>query len=196
LFKFQKGRDHFIVGRATLRRLLGNALKLDPAALTFSYGPRGKPELAGAAAGQLHFNVSHSGGLALVALTRRCPVGVDIEHDRPSTMGTEIAERFFTQRENAGLMQLPEARRAAAFINLWTRKEAWLKATGDGIATWLKRVEVSFLPGEPARVLAVDDLPEEPACWTLADLRPATGYSGAMAIRAHDLNVRCWRWVE
>lgn len=195
-FKFNDGRARYIAGRSTLRRLLGRVLKLDPSALVFRYTERGKPELDGATAGQLHFNISHSDGLALIALTRSQNVGVDVESVRAVNYGEDIAARFFSNRESAGLAALPVAERPAAFFNLWTRKEAWLKATGDGIAESLKRVEVSFLPGEPARVLNIADAPDEAARWTLVDLKPADGFTGTLAIPAHDLNVRRWRWVE
>ena len=195
-FRFEEKRGHFIVGRATLRQLIGGCLKASPAALEFSYTQRGKPELAGALAGKVHFNVSHSDSLALIALTRVCPVGVDVERVRPRQYDMEIARRFFTARESAGLESLQEAERPSAFFNLWTRKEAWLKATGVGISESLGRVEISFLPGEPACVVSVVDKPEEAKEWTLVELKPAKGFVGALAIRARGLNVRCWQWVE
>ncbi|HMP81134.1 MAG TPA: 4'-phosphopantetheinyl transferase superfamily protein [Verrucomicrobiota bacterium] len=195
-FKFASGRNHYIVGRAMLRRLLGGALSLDPAALKFSYGPHGKPELAGTAAGLLRFNLSHSSGLALIAVTSGCPVGVDIEHTRPAKLASEIAARFFTQRESNALGQLSEASRAEAFLRLWTRKEAWLKATGGALVESIRRVEISVHPGEPARVLEVEGRPGEAAAWTLTDLQPADGFIGALAVRAGDLNVSCRAWVE
>lgn len=195
-FQIEQKRLENVVGRATLRRLLGKFLALDPAALVFNYTSRGKPELAGALAGKLHFSVSHSGGLALIAVTRLCPIGVDVEHVRPRRYDIEVARRFFTTRESTVLESLPEADRPAAFFNLWTRKEAWLKATGVGIAESMNRVELSFLPGEPAHILSVADAPDEAGKWTLAGLNPATGFIGALAVRARDLNVLCRHWVE
>ncbi len=195
-FQIKQKRLEHVVCRATLRRLLGKFLSLDPGALLFSYTSRGKPELAGPLAGKLHFNVSHSGSLALIAVTRLCPVGVDVEHVRPRRYDMDVARRFFTAHESAALETLPEAERPAAFFNLWTRKEAWLKATGVGITESLNRVELSFLPGEPARILSVADDPEEAGKWTLAGLNPAAGFIGALAIRARGLNVLCRHWVE
>jgi 4'-phosphopantetheinyl transferase len=195
-FKFEQGRQHYIVGRATLRRLLGDVLQLDPATLKFDYIDRGKPALGGAHVGKLHFNVSHSHGLALIAVTRCAPVGVDIEYIRPVKHGDDIARRFFTASESAGLAKLAGAERPAAFFNLWTRKEAWLKATGAGIADSLNRAEFSFLPDDPPRVLNIAGEPGESDYWTVIDLKPATGFTGALAARTRDLNVRCWRCVE
>ena len=195
-YKFERGRTRFITARSMLRRLLGNALQQDPSALTFRYTERGKPELTVAGEGQLRFNVSHSDALALIALTRSHAVGVDLERIRPVTYVREIADRFFTDRESAALALLPEAEQTTAFFNLWTRKEAWLKATGDGIAEALKRVEVSFLPAEPACILDIAGSPKGATEWTLMDLKPAEGFTGALAVQAKDLNVLCRQWVE
>lgn len=195
-FRFEEKRRHFIVGRATLRQLIGECLKANPVALEFSYTQRGKPELAGLHTEKLHFNLSHSGNLALIALTRICPLGVDLEQVRAVRYDAEIARRFFTAPESASLESLPEDEQTGAFFNLWTRKEAWLKATGVGISESLGRVEISFLPGEPACVVNVVDKPEEAKKWTLVELKPAKGFVGALAIRARGLNVRCWQWVE
>ena len=121
----------------------------DPGKLQFRYGPKGKPELAGKASQRpLHFNVSHSHGLALYAVTREHEIGVDVERIRPDLAGEKIAERFFSSREAATLRELPAHMRQKAFYTCWTRKEAYLKAIGQGITLHLDQFEVSVAPGE------------------------------------------------
>jgi 4'-phosphopantetheinyl transferase len=193
-FKYQHLRGRYIAGRATLRRLLGQALECDPARLEFKYNAHGKPELADRHGQRMHFNVSHSDHLALIDITPTSPIGVDLEQVRAVRYDLQIAHRFFTARESADLEALPEAERIAAFFSLWARKEAWLKAKGVGIAEFLNRVQVSFLPGEAARVLHVAEEPEEAKEWTLVELNPARGFIGALAIRRSDVKVQCWRF--
>jgi 4'-phosphopantetheinyl transferase len=150
--------------------------------------------LAGDYAGRLHFNVSHSGGLALVAITTICPVGVDLEEIRSLRYDLEIAKRFFTTSESAKLESLPVTDRPLAFFSLWTRKEAWLKAKGVGIAESLNHVDIACLPDEPVRVLDVTNEPKEAEQWTLAHLNPAEGFTGALAIRRPTARISCWRF--
>jgi 4'-phosphopantetheinyl transferase len=193
-FGSEQLRNRFIVGRATLRRLLGRLLNCEPATLVFRYGEFGKPELDGPLAGALHFNLSHSGGAGLLAMARRGPLGIDLEKVRPVWDPQQIASRFFTEHEGRQLETVAEQERPEAFFRLWTRKEAWLKATGEGIAASLDRIEVSFLADEPARVLKVADDPGAADQWLLAGLAPARGFVGALAARARNLNIGCWHW--
>ena len=126
-FHFQKDRDHFVAARGILRLILGHYLDQPPEQLRFSYGPFGKPSLAGEADGQqLQFNVSHARGLALYAFARGRALGIDIEYVRADLAGDEIAERFFSRQEVSALRALPENARTHAFFNCWTRKEAYM----------------------------------------------------------------------
>lgn len=196
-FHFEPHRQRFIVGRGWLRRLLGRYLETDPAALELTYSPQGKPSLGGAFAhAGLHFNLAHSENLALLAVTRLGSVGVDVETVRPLADAEELVERFFSQRESGLFRQLPEDQKPTAFFHLWTRKEAWLKATGEGIAHSLNLVEVSFLPGEPARLLHLPVPLAGTVPWTLQHLAPAPGFAGALAIAAQEARLQCWRWEE
>ena len=194
-FKFDQHRNRFIAGRGALRAILGRSLGASPAALRFEYQTNGKPELAGkfASAG-IHFNLAHTEDLALVAVTRIGRLGVDVEGVRPIKNADELVARFFSPRENELFQKVSENEKPAAFFNLWTRKEALLKATGEGITRSLSLVEVSFLPGEPARLLAVSGDVEEAAQWSLRELSPATGFTGAIAIQARDVTVQGWKW--
>jgi 4'-phosphopantetheinyl transferase len=127
-------------------------------------------------------------------VTKACAVGVDVEWIHPMNDAEDIAARFFSPREAAKLMALTNEQLIPAFFNLWTRKEAWLKATGDGLSEMLKEVEVSFLPDEPARVLAISGNREAAERWTLSGLTPASEFTAAIAAEARDLQFSCWQW--
>lgn len=192
-FALPQARRRFIAGRGQLRELLGRYLERDPATLEFESGPHGKPALAGAAAASgLQFNLAHSDNLALLAVTRSGPVGVDLERIRPLPDIPRLVARFFSPRENAAFQALRAQEQTAAFFNLWTRKEAWLKATGEGIGQLLAQVEVSFVPGEPVRLLSLPDGVRAVAGWRLEHLEPAPGFVGALVADASAGCVRCF----
>lgn len=196
-FHFQRHRAHFIVARGLLRTILSRYLKIEPRRLRFRYGPKGKPELAGDTSRRgLRFNISHSHGLALYAVTDDRQIGVDVERIRPDVTGEKIAERFFCPREAATLRELPAEVRQQAFYTCWTRKEAYLKAIGKGITLRLDQFEVSVTPGEPAVLLSINGDPKEASYWSLKELAPEPGYVGALAVKGHGLDLRCWRWEE
>lgn len=180
-FRFDRHRNRFIAGRAVLRSLLGRYLNRPPEKLQFSYGQHGKPSLAAEFDQSIHFNLAHSEDLALFAVTRLGPIGIDVEQIRPMADADDLVERFFSSRENALFQPLCGDQKSVAFFNLWTRKEAWLKATGEGIAHSLNRVEVTFLPDEPARLIS---LPQHSSSkqWVLHELCPAPGFVGALAL--------------
>lgn len=166
-----------------------------PAALRFDYSSNGKPALAGEFVGAgVHFNLAHSEDLALVAVTRIGMVGVDVERVRVTKDADELVSRFFSPRESELFRKVPTEEKPAAFFNLWTRKEALLKATGEGITRSLSLVEVSFLPGEAARLQAVAGDTAKTKEWTLRELSPAPEFAGAVAIQAENVSVLCGRW--
>jgi 4'-phosphopantetheinyl transferase len=140
----------------------------------------------------LRFNVSHSHSLALYAITRAREVGVDVEHIRPEIAQEKIAERFFSPREVTVLRALPTPLQASAFFACWTRKEAFIKAKGDGLTLPLDQFDVSLAPGEPATLLRTAWDPQEAACWALQDLAPAPGYRAAVAVAGHAWRLTCW----
>lgn len=188
-FRFETLRNRFIAGRGLVRVILGRYCAVPPESLRFNYGPQGKPELApGAGAprkgGALHFNLAHSEGLAVLAVTQTGPVGVDVEQVRRLPEYKELVSHFFSAREAAGFLRLEREQQPAAFFNLWTRKEALLKATGEGIGHSLNRVEVSFLPGEPARVLSLPNESWAGREWSLVDLAISPAYAAALALPA------------
>lgn len=203
-FHFQRDHDRFTVARGLLRGILGGYLgsgpehsSLGPERLRFEYGAQGKPSLAAEhnPAG-LRFNVSHSEGVALFAVTRGREVGVDVERVSARVSCEEIAGRFFSPREVEDLRALPPPLREAAFFNCWTRKEAYIKARGEGLSLPLDGFDVSLAPGEPAALLANRLDPEEVARWSLRELRPWPGFAAALAVEGRGWRLKCWRLLQ
>lgn len=189
-FHFERDRQHFIAARGVLRAILGRYLEREPVELEFDYSPKGKPALADANS-SLEFNVSHSNGLALYAVTRDRPLGVDLEYLRPLPNANRLAQRFFSPGEYAILTSLPTEFQQIAFFKGWTRKEAYLKATGEGLGG-LQGVEVTLTPDEPPVLLRLpSDVP--PQNWRLYDLAPHPNYIGALAVEAQNLQLRCFK---
>ena len=179
-FVFERDRRHFVAAHAGLRLVLGRLLGIDASAVALVKDGNGKPRLAGKP--PLFFNLSHSHGLAAVAVSGHFEVGLDIERLRPTDLSGVVS--FFSQHERAALAALPpEAHASHAFI-AWTRKEAFVKATGLGLTVPLDRFDVSIGPDQPARLLRIADAPEEAARWQLAHLVPADGYVGTVAARS------------
>lgn len=166
-FRFDLHRERYAVGRGLLRALVGRYLGRAPETIRFSYGPERKPELP---RGELHFNLAHAEASAVYAFSSAFDVGVDVELLRASGNLDGIAERFFSPAEVAALRSLPESERPRAFLTCWTRKEAFLKARGDGLTIRLDSFDVTLAPGLPAELLRTAWAPFEPARWQLVDL--------------------------
>ncbi len=192
-FYFQRDREHFIAARGLLRSLLGGYLSFPPEQLRFGYSPHGKPSLPGEWS-ELHFNLSHSHALALYAVTRGREVGIDLEYIRPELADEPIAERFFSAREAGALRSLPASLQPEGFFNCWTRKEAYIKARGEGLTISLDQFEVSLAPGEPAALLSVNSDPAEASRWSLRELAPGPGYVAAIAVEGEGWQIQCWEW--
>ena len=194
-FCFERDRVHFVAARGRLREILGRYVGEAPRRLRFSYDRYGKPSLAGEAGEgrRLRFNVSHSHGVALYALTEGRAVGVDVEFVREDFASLEIAERFFSRREVEALRSLEPCERASAFFACWTRKEAYIKARGEGLSHPLHLFTVSLAPGQPAALLCTEDAAQAAARWSLVELVPGEGYRAALAVRGAAPSVRCWR---
>ncbi len=194
-FYFQKDRERFTIARGLLRIILGRYLNMEPCCLQFRYNPYGKPALANESGGNgLRFNLSHSDGLALYAITRGREIGVDIERIRPDLAEGQMAERFFSSREVKALRALPPSSQPVGFFNCWTRKEAYIKASGKGLTLPLDQFDVSLVPGEPAALLCVSGDPEESSRWCLQDSSPGPGYVAALAVEGHNWRLKCWQW--
>jgi 4'-phosphopantetheinyl transferase len=197
-YHFLKDRRHFIGARGVLRSILGRYLKLEPQQLRFCYSSHGKPALESGAGrpGDLSFNVAHSGQLALFALTLNRRIGVDLERLRADLDYQQIAEQLFSPQERRALHAIAADLKPKAFINCWARKEAYLKATGEGLSTPLAQFAVSLAPGEPARLLDNTSDPREVTRWSLQELWPGPGYAGALAVEGAGWHLRCWQWLE
>ncbi|HEV3003332.1 MAG TPA: 4'-phosphopantetheinyl transferase superfamily protein, partial [Pirellulales bacterium] len=181
--QFEKDRLAFAIGRSALRTILGRLIGEEPGRLSFEYGPSGKPALATPRQVRaLEFNVSHSHGLALVAVSWSRCLGVDVEQVRELDGYAEIVGRFFSAREREAFAGIADQTKREAFFRGWVRKEAVLKAKGAGMSLPLDSFDVSLSPGEPAKLLHMEGPPGEAERWSLADLDPATGFVAALAV--------------
>lgn len=193
-FRFPEHRTAFVAGRGVQRDVLARYTGLAPAELAYREGSHGKPELDGAAAAGIRFNVSNAGALALYAVTLRREIGVDLEQIKPMPDGMDIARRFFSAPENEVFAALPEEVRDLAFFRCWTRKEAYIKAVGEGLSMPLDRFDVAFAPGEPARILRTRGNPAEAERWSMLALEPGPGYVGAMAVEGAGWQAVLFDW--
>jgi 4'-phosphopantetheinyl transferase len=167
----ERDRGRFVAARGLLRSILGSCLGTEPHKVEFAYSAKGKPALGGAhATHELQFNLAHSGGLGLFVVARQGLVGVDVEELRPIPDVAGLAAPFFSARESAEINNASGGEQARQFFKLWTRKEAWLKAAGEGITGPLNSFDVLAPPG----VL--------PVRFHLHELTPAPGYLGALAV--------------
>jgi 4'-phosphopantetheinyl transferase len=184
-FIFDRDRRRFIVARARLRQLLAERLGVVPASVELTYGAHGKPALArrfGQA--DLRFNVSHSEDVAVFAFAAGRDIGIDVEAVHALRDADEIAARFFSPQENEAYLHLAPHDRPLGFFNCWTRKEALVKAIGDGLHRPLDSFDVSLVPGEPARILRVEGTPGDQCGWTLDSFLPGPGLVGAVVVRS------------
>ncbi|MGC2161779.1 MAG: 4'-phosphopantetheinyl transferase superfamily protein [Silvibacterium sp.] len=196
-FHFQRDRKRFIVARGVLRAILADYLNKAPEGLSFRYSSHGKPSLAEESDRDgTRFSVSHSQEVALYAVSRGREVGIDLEHIRFDMAVLEIAERFFSRREVATLRALPTDMQQQAFFYYWTRKEAYIKARGEGLSLPLDQFDVSVAPGEPATVLGNQRDPSEASRWSLQELVPAPGYVAALAVEGHGWRLANWQWPD
>lgn len=180
-FQFAHLRQKYIAAHGVLREVLARYTGQSPADIHFQQNAHGKPHLMD---GRLQFNLSHAGDLALCAVTDGRSVGVDIELIRPMDDLDAVAERFFSVRERAALRELTGKVKRRSFFTCWTRKEAYIKAIGLGLAQPLDAFDVTLAPDEPARLLRVEGNPDAPANWTMFELPVPDGYCGALAVES------------
>lgn len=193
-FRFDKHRDRFIAARGILRQILSLYLCIPAAQVRFSLTQYGKPELSEQTGeGALQFNVSHSHDIALYAVTRSRRIGVDIEHVR-AIDAESIARWFFSDGEYRSLRAVPEAQKIDTFLTCWTRKEAYIKARGEGLSMPLDSFEVSVLPNAPPKLLWNRTDPEEVERWTVTDVCPDPDYLGALVVEGHGWQLSTWTW--
>lgn len=174
-----------IVSRGVLRQVLAQRLQLSADQICLATGPQGKPELADQHSSILKFNLSHTGDVAVVALAWGRIVGVDVESIDRRVSRDDLAARFFSQRECDRYFSLSESLRLAAFYRIWTCKEAYLKATGSGLAFPLGKFSVRVAPDEPPGLIEVEGLPEEPQRWSFVAPQVKPDYVAALAVEGH-----------
>src|SRR5579864_3680422 len=173
-FRFDRHRRRYIVRRGILRELIGSYLGRDPADVAFVHNAYGKPALRDC---NLYFNLSHSRGMALYAFCRGAAVGCDLEWRDPQFAAEQIPERFFSRDEVDALRSLPVSRQTEAFFNCWTRKEAYVKAAGQGLSIALDSFDVSLAPNESAVFLRGGD------GWSIESFSPVPGFQAAVVAR-------------
>jgi 4'-phosphopantetheinyl transferase len=183
-FYFAGHQRRYVAGRARLRQLLSRYLDCPPLGITFETGPAGKPSLGGLHQGELEFNFSHCEDRALLGVTRGTVIGVDIERIRVLEDASELVRLFFSPRESRLFNSLAPEQQPEAFFNLWTGKEAFLKATGEGITLSLHKVEVSFLPDEEAGIMGLPPELGTPKDWILRRCEAPKGFAASVVFAA------------
>lgn len=181
-FRFDRDRRRFIVARARLRQLLAARCRTRPEAIEFVYGKNGKPALAPRFADTgWRFNVSHCDDVAVYAFSTGREIGIDVEAIRAVREADDIAARFFSRRENEAYLALAPGDKPLGFFNCWTRKEAFVKALGDGLSLPLDKFDVSLAPGEPAKLLRAERALGDGSGWRLDSFSPLPGFIAALA---------------
>ncbi|MDQ1640630.1 MAG: 4-phosphopantetheinyl transferase [Pyrinomonadaceae bacterium] len=189
-FHFTEDRTHFVVARGLLRNLLAAYLGIGCAELRFSYGAKGKPFLLLDGRPQINFNLSHAHGRAAFAFSRGRELGVDLEYVKEDFEAELIANRFFSRSEVLALRTVPADLRNQAFFNCWTRKEAYIKARGEGLSMPLVEFDVSLRPGEPAALLNNYREKREVERWSMKAIPAPEDYVGALVVEGHDWQLK------
>ncbi|MHB8383168.1 MAG: 4'-phosphopantetheinyl transferase family protein [Candidatus Binataceae bacterium] len=189
-FHFVRDRRRFTVARAILRLIIGTYLRMRPATVRFSYGPNGKPRIEDACGGEsLSFNLAHTGETVLYAFCRNHELGVDVEQIDRRVEFRQIARQFFAPEEIKSIEMLPRDQQGRRFFEIWTRKEAYLKALGAGLSIPLNEFEVVSVERESH---TAD--PKQRRDWTIQQFEPRIGYMGALATRSDQSQISWWDW--
>ncbi|MEP7279706.1 MAG: 4'-phosphopantetheinyl transferase superfamily protein [Bacteroidota bacterium] len=182
-FRFEKDKKRFIAARGILRQILAGYLKMTAQQLRFEYTSFGKPVLAkNSDFDNIYFNLSHSDAYALYAFTRHRNVGIDIELIRNDAAVYQIAQKFFSPGEVSSLESTNKNKLHDIFFQYWTRKEAIVKAKGEGISSPLEKVNVSLIDGKVLSPVLLPGDGNENRSWYVKDLFPCAGYVAAIAV--------------
>lgn len=190
-FVYDLHRNRYVAGRVALRELLGRYLDLPASDVCFRYSEYGKPEVPRET---LRFNVAHSGDLAVIGLTAHDRLGVDVERIRELRDIDGIAQSVFSERELEAFQALRGSSKTQAFFDCWTRKEAFVKAVGEGLSCALDAFDVTLRPGDEARLVELQGSTARAAAWSLFDLAPMNGWVGAVAVERPEAEVKHAGW--
>jgi 4'-phosphopantetheinyl transferase len=188
-FHFSQDRQYFTATRALLRMILGSYVDSDPMELVFHYTDKEKPSL-NPSTSRVEFNVSHSGGVALMAFTRERSLGVDVEQLRENFDHEAIARRFFSEQERRQIAGLTPSERFHGFFRCWTRKEAYIKAQGAGLSLPLDQFDVSLTPGDENALLATRPDGAQAAQWSLREVLVRDGYVAALCVQGQGWHLK------
>ncbi len=184
-FRVERDRNRWVMARCALRLVLSEFCAAAPADIHFSYERKGKPRLTFPETDpKLHFNLSHSGNLAMIAVAPGYPVGIDVEQIRSLPELEDITITHFSRRERETILALAEPQRTQAFFRCWTSKEAFIKLLGDGLSVPLDGFEVAVAPDQPQALVSMDGLAGEPRDWQLHGLQTPDGYVATLAVDA------------
>lgn len=191
-FYFPEHRERFIIGRGSLRYILGSYLNIEPSEVEFAYQQRGKPILASQfTKSGIFFNLSHSQDLALCGITYQKLIGIDLEYIRQTSDIENLAKRFFLPQEYELIKSLPDAQKQQIFFRYWTCKEAYLKATGDGLVK-LEEIAIDLTPTKPAQLNLVNISGD----WQLQELTPADNFQAAVVVAHNRSNFQFWEFSQ
>lgn len=194
-FASQQDRERFVAAHAALRVILARYLQEEPNRLRFVYGAYGKPALDPTFTSVLCFNLAHSHDVGLCAVSDKRDVGVDIERVRPERLDHDVARHFFSVREQEELRSLPEFERVAGFFRCWTRKEAYIKGCGMGLALPLDSFDVPLALALSTELLPVHGRTMDASSWRLQDVSLNERFPGAVAATGDDWHARRLRWT-
>lgn len=191
-FRKPADREIFAYAHFFLHQILATYLRCLPGSLQFTTGKFGKPAITPTTS--LRFNLTHSAGVGLLAVSAGQEIGIDVERHRPHLDRDAIARRFFSPREVEAIAVLAPEQQENAFFACWTRKEAYIKARGGGLFIPLDSFRVSVIPGAPVVLFDPADATEASSNWTIIEIFPGNGFHAALAIEGSLAGVRCWNW--
>jgi 4'-phosphopantetheinyl transferase len=189
-------QNQYILCHGVLRMIVSEYTDTDPTNIAFEHGEFGKPKISGFRGKDgIEFNLAHTRGLGVYAFNLDARVGIDIEHLSIFPEMEAVASQIFDPETKRFWQSLPEEKKMVAFYNGWTRKEAYLKAMGTGLKNGLKKVEVTIVPEEPARLRGFNESPDRPIFWSLESFNVHSEYIGAIAYEGHSKKVRIREWI-
>jgi 4'-phosphopantetheinyl transferase len=192
-FRYAHLRKRYVLGRGALRLLIAHYLNTPAQRISFEYGKYGKPRIRDS---HVQFNVSHSDSIALLAFSQVCELGIDVEKFRPISNAEGLAQRFFCPEEAADLRSVPVHERDNAFLTCWTRKEAYIKAVGDGLCLPLDSFRVTFRRGDLVCITLLANTEDVSETWELHDLGVPPHYAAALAYRGNQLRIEIGPMIE